>query len=52
MIGGVPEEWRTDSLAACNNRSGPELLTRRYEGLCVHNGMRPSRNKLIERPMA
>ena len=47
MMGGVPEEHRTDSLAAAyNNRAEHELLTRRYDGLCVHYGMRPSRNNL------
>ncbi len=47
MMGGVPEEHRTDSLtAAYNNHTEHELLTRRYEGLCLHYGMRPSRNNL------
>ena len=47
MMGGVPEEHRTDSLAAAyNNRAEHELLTRRYEALCNHYGMRPSRNNL------
>lgn len=47
MMGGVPEEHRTDSLtAAYNNHAEHELLTRRYESLCVHYGMRPSRNNL------
>ncbi|WP_317204249.1 IS21 family transposase [Janthinobacterium sp.] len=47
MMGGVPEEHRTDSLtAAYNNQTEHELLTRRYEGLCLHYGMRPSRNNL------
>ena len=47
MMGGVPEEHRTDSLtAAYNNHAEHELLTRRYEGLCLHYGMRPSRNNL------
>ncbi len=47
MMGGVPEEHRTDSLAAAyNNKSEQELLTRRYEALCQHYGMRPSRNNL------
>ena len=49
MMGGVPEEHRTDSLAAAyNNKSEHELLTRRYEALCSHYGMRPSRNNLGE----
>jgi transposase InsO family protein len=47
MMGGVPEEHRTDSLAAAfNNHAEHELLTRRYEALCIHYGMRPSRNNL------
>lgn len=47
MMGGVPEEHRTDSLAAAfNNHAEQELLTRRYEALCTHYGMRPSRNNL------
>ena len=47
MMGGVPEEHRTDSLsAAFNNRAEQEELTKRYEGLCEHYGMRPSRNNL------
>lgn len=46
-MGGVPEEHRTDSLAAAfNNHAEHELLTRRYEELCTHYGMRPSRNNL------
>jgi hypothetical protein len=47
MMGGVPEEHRTDSLAAAfNNKAEQELLTRRYDALCSHYGMRPSRNNL------
>jgi len=43
-LGGVPEEHRTDSLsAAFNNLAEGEELTRRYEGLCAHYGMRASR---------
>jgi len=43
-LGGVPEEHRTDSLsAAFNNLAEREELTRRYEGLCAHYGMRASR---------
>jgi hypothetical protein len=45
MAGGVPEEHRTDSLsAAFNNLSEHEELTRRYDELCKHYGMRASRN--------
>ncbi len=47
MMGGAPEEHRTDSLsAAYNNQAEHELLTRRYEALCKHYGMRPTRNNL------
>jgi hypothetical protein len=43
-VGGVPEEHRTDSLsAAFNNLAEQEELTRRYEDLCSHYGMRASR---------
>jgi len=46
-LGGVPLEHRTDSLSAafCNlERNARDDLTRRYEDLCAHYGMRPSRN--------
>ncbi|CAG0906764.1 unnamed protein product, partial [Cyprideis torosa] len=46
-LGGVPVEHRTDSLTAafCNRDSDTqEDLTRRYELLCQHYGMSPSRN--------
>ena len=43
-LGGVPEEHRTDSLsAAFNNLVEQQELTRRYENLCRHYGMRASR---------
>lgn len=43
-LGGVPEEHRTDSLsAAFNNLAEQEMLTRRYDDLCRHYGMRASR---------
>ncbi len=43
-LGGVPEEHRTDSLsAAFNNLAEHEELTKRYEALCRHYGMRASR---------
>jgi hypothetical protein len=43
-LGGVPEEHRTDSLsAAFNNLAELETLTRRYDDLCRHYGMRASR---------
>jgi transposase InsO family protein len=46
-LGGAPREHRTDSLSAafCNlERNAHDDLTRRYEELCAHYGMRPSRN--------
>ena len=46
-LGGVPEQHRSDSLSAafCNlDRVAQEDLTRRYEELCAHYGMIPSRN--------
>lgn len=44
-LGGVPQEHRTDSLsAAFNNLSEEEQLTRRYEDLCQHYRIQPSRN--------
>lgn len=46
-LGGVPEEHRTDSLsAAFNNLAEQEELTKRYDDLCHHYGMRASRNNL------
>ena len=46
-LGGVPGRHRSDSLSAafCNlDREAQEDLTRRYEELCAHYGMTPSRN--------
>jgi transposase InsO family protein len=46
-LGGVPQQHRSDSLSAafCNlDRDAQEDLTRRYEELCAHYGMTPSRN--------
>jgi hypothetical protein len=46
-LGGVPEQHRSDSLSAafCNlDRHAQADLTRRYEELCAHYGMTPSRN--------
>lgn len=43
----APREHRTDSLSAvfCNlDRNAQDNLTRRYEDLCAHYGMEPSRN--------
>lgn len=46
-IGGVTQEHRTDSLsAAFNNLAEEEQLTTRYAALCLHYGMRASRNNL------
>lgn len=45
-LGGAPEEHRTDSLsAAFKNLKAPERedVTARYEALCAHYHMRPSR---------
>lgn len=43
-LGGVPEEHRTDSLsAAFVNLAEQHELTRRYDALCGHYGMRASR---------
>jgi len=45
MAGGVPEEHRTDSLsAAFNNLAEREELTKRYQALCQHYDVRPTRN--------
>jgi hypothetical protein len=47
-LGGVPEQHRSDSLSAAFrnlDRRTQEDLTRRYEELCTHYGMTPSRNK-------
>jgi len=46
-LGGVPEQHRSDSLSAAFrnlDRDAQEDLTRRYEQLCAHYGMTPSRN--------
>ncbi len=46
-LGGAPREHRTDSLSAafCNlDRNARDDLTRRYEDLCAHYAMQPSRN--------
>lgn len=46
-LGGTPQEHRTDSLSAAFRnltRAAREDLTTRYEDLCRHYGMRPSRN--------
>ena len=46
-LGGVPQQHRSDSLSAAFrnlDREAQEDLTRRYEELCAHYGMTPSRN--------
>jgi hypothetical protein len=44
VLGGVPEEHRTDSLsAAFNNLAEQEELTRRYADLCSYCGLRATR---------
>jgi hypothetical protein len=46
-LGGVPREHRSDSLSAAFrnlDKEAREDLTRRYEQLCVHYGMTPTRN--------
>src|SRR3982074_3037121 len=46
-LGGTPSQHRSDSLSAafCNlDRDAQEDLTLRYEELCAHYGMMPSRN--------
>ena len=46
-LGGTPHRHRTDSLSAAFrnlDRAAQEDLTARYEALCRHYGMEPSRN--------
>jgi hypothetical protein len=46
-LGGVPEQHRSDSLSAAFRNldsDATEDLTRRYEALCTHYGMTPTRN--------
>jgi hypothetical protein len=46
-LGGAPHEHRSDSLSAAFrnlDREAGEDLTRRYDALCAHYGMQPSRN--------
>lgn len=47
MLGGAPAEHRSDSLSAAFrnlDRDAAEDLTRRYEALCAHYAMAPTRN--------
>jgi transposase InsO family protein len=46
-LGGVPEQHRSDSLSAAFrnlDRDARNDLTRRYDELCAHYGMTPTRN--------
>ena len=46
-LGGVPEQHRSDSLSAAFRNLAPDAqadLTQRYEALCAHYGMTPTRN--------
>jgi hypothetical protein len=46
-LGGVPDQHRTDSLSAAFRNLDAEArqdLTTRYEALCAHYGMTPTRN--------
>ncbi len=46
-VGGAPREHRSDSLSAAFRNLGAEVaedLTRRYDALCLHYGMQPTRN--------
>jgi hypothetical protein len=48
-LGGAPAEHRSDSLSAAFRnleRSAAEDLTQRYEALCAHYGMTPTRNNV------
>lgn len=47
ILGGVPVEHRTDSLSAAFrnlSREQAEDITLRYQALCEHYGLKPSRN--------
>jgi len=47
VLGGVPEQHRSDSLSAAFrnlDRDAQEDLTRRYQALCAHYRMTPTRN--------
>jgi len=46
-LGGAPREHRSDSLSAAFrnlDKAAREDLTRRYDALCAHYGMQPTRN--------
>jgi hypothetical protein len=47
VLGGSPHEHRSDSLSAAFrnlDQDAREDLTRRYDALCLHYGMQPTRN--------
>ena len=47
LLGGAPREHRTDSLSAAFRNLDQDAksdLTRRYDALCLHYGMTPTRN--------
>ena len=47
LLGGVPHEHRSDSLSAAFrnlDKDARDDLTRRYDELCAHYGMQPTRN--------
>ena len=47
ILGGTPQEHRTDSLsAAYNNHPDKQDFTQQYSNLCAHYGMKPTRNNL------
>lgn len=49
FLGGVPREHRTDSLSAAFrnlDKTARDDLTQRYDELCRHYGMTPTRNNL------
>jgi transposase InsO family protein len=46
-LGGAPQQHRSDSLSAAFRNLAPDAqedLTQRYEALCAHYGMTPTRN--------
>ena len=51
LLGGTPEEHRTDSLSAAYHnldQAAGDDLTRRYQELCAYYGMRPTHIVLVE----
>ena len=41
MLGGVPEEHRSDRMSLAVQASGSQFFTRRYEAVMAHYGIRP-----------